>query len=195
MNTVGAPDRLAVGLTGATGQIFGIRALELLADSDCSAHLVMTKPAEMNIKRETDYEVSEVEGLAEAVYNVENIGASVASGSFQTGGMIVAPCSMKSLANIANGNTDNLLTRAADVTLKERRPLVLMAREKPFNYIHLENMLTITKAGGIVMPPFLSFYRPEDTLDEMITRTVARALEQCHVDVNYEEWSGLTGED
>lgn len=191
MQPASTPDRLVVGMTGATGQIFGIRALELLADTSCDAHLVLSGPARMNVRRETDYEVAEVEALASEVHGIDNVGAAVSSGSFATGGMLVAPCSMKTLANVATGNSNNLLTRAADVVLKERRPLVLMVREKPFSAIHLENMLTVTRAGAVVVPPFLSFYRPEDTLDEMITRTVGRALSHCGVDVGVEEWEGM----
>lgn len=194
MRTASKPDRLVVGLTGATGQVFGIRALELLTESDCESHLILTDAAKMNVQSETDYDVAAVERLATEVYDVKNIGATVASGSFDTEGMIVAPCSMKSLSDIATGSSDNLLTRAADVVLKERRPLVLMPREKPLSHIHLQNMLTVTRAGGIIVPPFLSFYRADDSLNEMITRTVARALEQCNVRVEYEEWKGVSGQ-
>lgn len=193
MDATSGTDRLVVGLTGATGQVFGIRVLELLSELDYESHLILTDAARTNIRQESEYDVPAVKNLATEVHSIGNVGAPIASGSFDTEGMIVAPCSMKSLSNIATGNTNNLLTRAADVVLKERQPLVLMPREKPLNYIHIENMSTVTKAGGLIVPPFLSFYRPDDTLDEMITRTVARALKHCNVDIDYEEWEGITG--
>lgn len=184
-------DRIIVALTGATGQLYGVRALELLADTDHETHLIYSNAAGITLKQETEYTLSDLEELADITYAVKNIGAATASGSFHTAGMLVAPCSMKTLSNIAHGNADNLITRSADVTLKERRPLVLMPREKPFNRIHLENMLSVTDAGGIICPPFPSFYQGLTDLDEMISRTVARALSLLAVDVTFEEWEGL----
>ena len=185
--------RVVVGMTGSTGQIYGVRALELLAEQGVETHLVLSDASKINLNQEGDYTPSEVEAIADEVHDVRNIGAKPASGSFRTAGMLVAPCSMKTLSNIAHGNAGNLITRSADVMLKERRPLVLMPREKPFNRIHLVNMLEATDAGAVIMPPFPSFYQRPDSLDEMITRTVARSLTQLGLDVEYDEWAGLSG--
>lgn len=184
-------NRVTVGLTGATGQIFGIRALELLAENDYESHLILSDSSKITIKQETDYTVSEIEQLADHVHAVKNIGAPTASGSFRTDGMLITPCSMKTLSNIAHGNAGNLITRSADVTLKERNPLVLMPREKPLNRIHLKNMLEVTDAGGIIMPPFPSFYQGTMDIDQMITRTTARALSLLDVNIEIDEWEGL----
>jgi 4-hydroxy-3-polyprenylbenzoate decarboxylase len=185
------PDRVVIGITGATGQVYGIRALELLETTPLESHLVLSESAQITMGQETEATPSDVEGLADVVHAPGNIGAPIASGSFETLGTLVAPCSMKTLANVANGNAESLIPRTADVTLKERRPLVLMPREKPLNRIHLQNMLTLTDAGGIIVPPFLSFYQRNATLDEMITRTVSRALELLDVPIEYAEWDGL----
>ena len=178
-------------MTGATGQLYGIRALELLADVDCETHLVLSEASGMNIRQESTYTVDEVRKLADHVHDNRNVGAPPASGSFRTRGMLVTPCSMKTLSNIAHGDAGNLITRSADVALKERRPLVVMPREKPFNRIHLKNMLEITDAGAIVMPPFPSFYQGPATIDEMITRTMARTLSYFDVHVDFDEWEGM----
>jgi 4-hydroxy-3-polyprenylbenzoate decarboxylase len=180
-------------MTGASGQLYGIRALELLSETGLETHLIRSEAASVTLEHEAAdrYSVAALEDLADTVHDNDAIGAAPASGSFRTEGMLVAPCSMKTLAKIATGDADNLIARSADVTLKQRRPLVVMPREKPLNRIHLENMLAVTDAGGIVMPPFPSFYANDDTLDAMITRTVARALEFFDVDVEYEEWEGL----
>lgn len=185
--------RIIVALTGATGQIYGIRALELLADIDYETHLIYSDAATLTLDQETAYEPADLDAMADESHTTRNIGAPIASGSFRTDGMLVTPCSMKTLANIANGNAGDLITRAADVTLKERRTLVLMPREKPFNRVHLKNMLTVTDAGAIVNPPFPSFYQDVDNLDQMITRTVARALSLFDIPVPYDEWEGLNG--
>ena len=187
-------DRVVVGVTGATGQLYAIRALELLAETEFESHLVLSDAAGINIRQESEYTVDEVRALADHVYDNRNIGAPVASGSFRTRGMLVAPCSMKTLSNIAHGNSANLIARSADVALKERRRLVLMPREKPFNRIHLRNMLDVTDAGAVVMPPFPSFYNRPKSIDEMVTRTMGRALAQFGVDVDVEEWQGLSQE-
>ena len=187
------PKRVVVGMTGATGQIYGIRILELLQDSDYETHLVLSNASKINLNHETDFSQQDVIALADEAHDVKNIGATTASGSFETEGMIVAPCSMKTLSNIAHANSGNLITRSADVTLKERRPLVVLPREKPFNRIHLENMLKLTDAGGIIMPPFPSFYQRPDTIDEMITRTCARTLSLLDLDVEFDEWEGIGG--
>lgn len=188
-------DRVVVAMTGATGQIYGVRALELLAETDYERHLILSDAAKITLKQETEYTVSDVTSLATEVHELRNIGASTASGSFKTKGMIVAPCSMKTLSNIATGNSGNLITRSADVAMKERRPLVLLPREKPFNRIHLQNMLAVTDAGGIIMPPFPSFYANVETIDEMVTRTMCRTLSLLDIETDYEEWKGLVHSD
>jgi len=187
--------RIVVGMTGSTGQLYGIRALELLAETDYESHLILSEAAKLNVVQEADRSVAAVEELADVVYDVGDVGAAPASGSFLTEGMVVAPCSMKTLSNVAHANSGNLITRAADVTLKERRPLVLMPREKPFNRIHLENMLKVTDAGGIIMPPFPSFYQSPQSIDEMVSRTVARTLRLLDVDVDVDEWTGMGASD
>lgn len=184
-------NRIVVGVTGATGQIFAIRTLELIEDLEYESHLIVSSAAKVTIEHETDTTLSEIQSLADHVYAPGNIGAKPASGSFRTAGMIVTPCSMKTLSNIAHGNTGDLISRAGDVTLKERRPLVLLPRETPFNRIHLKNMLEVTDAGGIVVPPFPSYYQTSDGVDEQITRTVARALSLLDVHVPVDEWEGL----
>lgn len=186
-------DRLTIGMTGATGQIYGIQALELLQETEYECHLLISDSARITLKQETEHTSDDIEQLADVVHDVRNIGAPTASGSFATAGMLVAPCSMKTLSNIAHGNAGNLITRSADVTLKERRPLVLMPREKPLNRIHLKNMLKVTDAGGIILPPFPSFYQTNATLDEMVSRTMARALSQFDIHIEYDEWEGIRG--
>lgn len=180
-----------MGMTGSTGQVFGVRALELLEVEDVETHLILSEAAKINLNQEGEYSPADVQRKADVVHDVKNIGAEPASGSFRTEGMIVAPCSMKTLSNVANGNAADLIVRSADVTLKERRPLVLMPREKPFNRIHLENMLRAHDAGATIMPPFPSFYQHPDSIEAMISRTMARALAQLGLDIEYEEWQGL----
>ncbi|MFB6132587.1 MAG: UbiX family flavin prenyltransferase [Halanaeroarchaeum sp.] len=185
-------DRIIVAFTGATGQEFGVKALEILDSlEDVQTHLVISRAAEMNLEEEGNRSLTEVKALAEEVHAISNVGASIASGSFPTSGMIVAPCSMKTLSNIANGNADNLITRAADVMLKERQNLVLMPMEKPLNRIHLENMLAVTDAGGIIYPPQLSFYTDAGTIDSMIRQTMRRALGTVGLEIESEQWEGL----
>lgn len=188
------PSRVVIAMTGSTGQIYGIRLLQLLADTDYETHLVLSKASKLNLVQESEYAVDEVKAMADEVYDNDNVGAALASGSFRTDGMIVAPCSMKTLSNVAHADAGNLITRSADVTLKERRPLVVMPREKPFNRIHLENMLKVTDAGGIVMPPFPSFYSNPDTISDMITRTCIRTLSLLDLDVEFDidEWVGMS---
>lgn len=183
-------DRIVVAMTGATGQIYGLRALELLADTAVDSHLIVSEGAKITISQENGVTLQDVRALATEVYDAKNVGAPPASGSFLTDGMIVTPCSMKTLSAIAHGYADNLIARAADVTLKERRDLVVMPREKPFNRIHLKNMLDVTDAGGTVVPPFPSFYQ-NMSLEGMVTRTTARALSLLGVAVDFSEWDGL----
>lgn len=183
-------ERVVVGMTGASGQCYGITALTLLDETDYETHLVVSDAAKLNIEQEAGRSVEEVLALADVSHPVEDVGAAIASGSFETAGMLVAPCSMKTLSDIAHGRGGNLITRAADVTLKERRSLVVMPREMPFTRIHLENMLAVTDAGGIVFPPFPALYQNPDPA-EAAAQPAARALSHLGVDVEYEEWSGL----
>ena len=187
--------RIIVALTGATGQIYGIRLLELLDELEYESHLILSRAAKLNIKQESEYSVEEVQALADAEYGYKDVAAPPSSGSFETAGMVIAPCSMKTLSNVAHGSSGNLITRAADVTLKERRTLVLMPREKPLNKIHLKNMLEVTDVGGIINPPFPSFYNNPDSIDDIIDRTAARTLSLFDIDVDFEEWSGMSAEE
>lgn len=171
-----AKRRIIVGISGATGFQYGVRALELLRTMDVDVHLVVSKGADMVRALETDWERSDIEALADAVHPIGDLGASIASGSFPNIGMLIAPCSMRTLSAVAHCNSDNLLTRAADVTLKERRPLVLMARETPLNLGHLRNMQLVTEMGGVIFPPVPAFYHRPSTLDDIITHSIGRAL-------------------
>lgn len=185
-----APRRLIVGISGATGIVYGVRLLELLREADgIETHLVVTRAADLTRAHELDLSAKDLRGMADVSYPVTDIGAAIASGSFRTLGMIVAPCSARTLAEIASGATTNLLTRAADVVLKERRRLVLMVRETPLHAIHLRNMLAVTEAGAVVMPPVPAFYSRPRTLDEMVTSTVLRALDLFDIDLGrLERW-------
>lgn len=184
--------RVVVGISGASGVVYGIRALELLGDvPDVETHLVMTAPARQTLAVETDWSADAVERLADHVHGVRDIAAPLSSGSFATAGMIVAPCSIKALSAIATSYDADLLTRAADVTLKERRPLVLMVRETPFHLGHLRLMAQVTETGAIVYPPVPAFYNRPATLDDAVTYTTGRALELLGVDVSgLMRWEG-----
>ncbi len=185
--------RLVVGISGATGVVYGVRLLEVLRGSDIETHLVLTRPAVRTLRDELDMSRRQVEALADVVHPVSDIGASIASGSFRTLGMVVAPCSMRTLAAVAAGLGDNLLTRAADVTLKERRRLVLLVRETPLGLLHLRNMLAVTEAGAIVMPPLPAFYLRPRTIAELVDQTVGRVLELFGIDNDLApEWRGST---
>jgi len=187
-----ARPRIIVGISGASGAIYGKRCLELLRDADIETHLVISKSGVLTIEQELGCPAADIRALADVVHAPGNIGASCSSGSFRTMGMIVAPCSMRSLAEIANGVTSSLLTRAAEVTLKERRRLVLLARETPLTLVHLRNMQSVTEMGGIVMPPAPAFYALPTSLDEMVDHTVARALDLFDIDVGrVSRWTGL----
>ena len=188
-------DRVIVGVTGATGQAYAISALQLLDQTDVEVHLVVSDAAKVTLRQETDHTVNELLEYGDVVHDIDNIGAKTASGSFRTGGMLITPCSMKTLAAIANGYSGNLITRSADVMLKERRPLVLMPRETPLNRIHLENMLTVTDAGGVIVPPLPAFYQQPDSIEEMVDSTMKRTLSQLGVDFEYDEWDGLGSAD
>ncbi len=183
-----AKKRLIIGISGASGTIYGIRLLDLIRNmpdkSRPESHLVMSRSAEITLAYETKMKVADVHRLADVVYANKDIGASLASGSFQTMGMIIAPCSVKTLAEIATGVTDTLISRAADVILKERRRLVCMVRETPLHSGHLKNMLALTEMGGIVAPPVPAFYAKPKSLDEMIDHTIGRALDLFEIETN-----------
>jgi 4-hydroxy-3-polyprenylbenzoate decarboxylase len=184
--------KLIVAMSGATGSIFCVRLLELLQETEVETHLVMSKWAKRTLLYETEYTVEQVHDMATEVYPLHDQGATISSGSFLTSGMVVIPCSMRTLSAIAQGAGDNLIHRSADVILKERRKLVLVARESPLNQIHLENMLKLSRMGAMVMPPMPAFYnRPRD-LDDMVNHVVGRVLDQfeVHLDV-VKRWDGM----
>ena len=184
--------RLIVGLSGASGAILGIRLLEALhASGSFETHLVVTSGAQRTILDETDYSLQEVTALADVCHDLHDVGASIASGSFSTEGMVVLPCSMKTLAGIACGYSENLLLRAADVTLKERRPLVLAVRETPLSAIHLRNMLTLSQAGAIILPPMLSYYSRPQNVEDMTQQFVEKILDRFGAaHESYRRWEG-----
>ena len=185
--------RIILGVSGATGFVYAVKALELLRELDVETHLVVSKAAERTRDQETDLTREEFRSMADVVYPIEDIGAAIASGSFKNLGMLIAPCSMRTLAVVASGTTDNLLTRAADVALKERRRVVLMVRETPLHLGHLRNMTAVTEMGGIVYPPVPAFYQLPQSLDAMVTHTVARALDLFDLDVkSLPRWTGTT---
>ncbi|PCE29600.1 UbiX family flavin prenyltransferase [Burkholderia ubonensis] len=172
------PRRLIVAITGATGAIYGVRLLDMLrAAGGIETHLLISSAGWLNIQHELKLSKADVERRADVVHAVRDVGATIASGSFATDGMVIAPCSMKTLASVAHGLSDNLIARAADVTLKERRRLVLMVRETPFNLAHLRNMTAVTEMGGIVFPPLPVFYAMPKTIEELVDQTVARVLD------------------
>lgn len=194
MNSSTAKRRLIIAITGASGAVYGVRMLEILrAAGTCETHLVMSSSGVMTAQQELGMKRAEIEVLADVVHNVKDIGATIASGSFQSVGMVIAPCSMKTLASIAHGFADNLVSRAADVILKERRRLVLVARETPLNLAHLRNMATITEMGGIVFPPVPAFYTQPETLDDIVNHTVGRLFDLF--DIPHEglvkRWAGM----
>ena len=184
--------RLIVGMSGSSAVIYGIRLLEKLAKrDDVEVHLVISQAAKMTIAIETDYTAEQVEALADVVHNCKNIGASIASGSFKTAGMVVVPCSMKTLSAIANSYADNLIVRAADVVLKERRRLVIMPRETPLHIGHCELMLKVSQIGAILCPPAPAFYTKPKTVEDIINHSVARILDLFDLeDADTERWEG-----
>jgi 4-hydroxy-3-polyprenylbenzoate decarboxylase len=187
------PSRLIVAITGATGAVYGVRLLQVLQEMPgIETHLMVSDAGVQTLHQELEMNRKDVEALADVVYNVREIGASIASGSFQSNGMIVAPCSMKTLASIAHGLSENLISRAADVVLKERRRLVLMVRETPFNLAHLRNMTAVTEMGGIIYPPLPSFYHHPQNIDEMVDHTVGRVLDLFMIPHELTpRWNGL----
>ncbi len=189
MATPSAP--LIVALTGATGIVYGVRLLERLREAGVGAHLVMSKWAIQTMLQETDYTVEGVKRLATEVHNPEDFGASISSGSFVTRGMVVAPCSMRTLAAVSTGSGTNLIHRAADVVLKERRKLVLVPREAPLSDIHLEHMLRLSRMGAVIFPPVPAFYQRPVTVDEIVNQTVMRVLDQFGVHLDAAgRWTG-----
>ena len=185
-----AKKRLIIGVSGASGVIYGVRLLEALKPLPVETHLVMTRTAEVTLAHETDLKVAAVRALADVAHAVDDLAASISSGSFRTMGMIVAPCSMRSLGEIAAGISSNLLSRAADVVLKERRKLVLLVRETPLHAIHLRNMATLAEMGAIIAPPVPAFYNRPKTLDDVIDHTVGRVLDLFDLDTGkVKRWS------
>ncbi len=192
-----APRRLVIAITGATGAIYGVRLLQLLRTiTNIETHLLISDAGVLNLHQELDMNRKDVEAIAHVVHNVRDVGASIASGSFQSDGMVVAPCSMKTLASIAHGLSDNLITRAADVTLKERRRLVLMVRETPFNLAHLRNMTSVTEMGGIIFPPLPCFYHRPQSISEMVDNTVSRVIDLFGIPhALAPRWNGMKPQD
>jgi len=187
-----APVRVVVGITGATGALYGVRLLERLNAAGRETHLVASPAGVLNVHHELGLDRKALEALAHTAYNPADVGAAIASGSFATDAMVVAPCSMKTLAAVAHGLSDNLLSRAADVTLKERRRLVLMVRETPFSLAHLRNMTAVTEMGGVIFPPLPAFYHRPTSIDELVNDTVERVLALLGVaEAQPKAWEGL----
>ena len=187
-----SPARVVVGITGATGAVYALRLLQRLKAAGRETHLVASAAGVLNAHHELGLDRKALEALADVAYNPADVGAAIASGSFATDAMIVAPCSMKTLASVAHGLSDNLLTRAADVTLKERRRLVLMVRETPLNLAHLRNMTAVTEMGGVIFPPLPAFYHRPQTIDELVDDTVERVLALIGIEsAAPKAWSGL----
>ena len=176
------PDRLIVGVSGASGLIYAVRALDALRDLGVESHMVASKAAEMTLGYETELSIKDFRAKADHVYKMPDVGASIASGSFHTRGMLIAPCSVKTMSEIATGVTSSLLTRAADVVLKERRRLVLMVRETPFHLGHLRTMEALTEMGAVICPPLPAFYAKPRTIDDLVNQSVGRALDLFDLD-------------
>lgn len=188
------PRRMIVGISGASGVIYGKRILEVLRDLEIETHLIMSRAACITLAAEADFTRQDLEALATSTHSNKDIGAVCSSGSYKTLGMIVAPCSVKTMAEIATGTTDNLLSRAADVVLKERRRLVLMLRETPLHLGHIRNMAQVTEMGGIIYPPVPAFYARPKSLDEMVDHTVGRVLDLFDLDAGIvRRWEGTQG--
>jgi 4-hydroxy-3-polyprenylbenzoate decarboxylase len=185
--------RIVIAITGATGAVYGVRLLQHLQHlAGIETHLIVSDAAVLTLHQETGLQRREVDALAHVVHKVRDVGASIASGSFQSDGMVIAPCSMKTLASVAHGLSDNLIARAADVVLKERRRLVLMVRETPFNLAHLRNMTAVTEMGGIIFPPLPSFYHNPQSIEEMVDHTVARVIDLFGIEhALAPRWAGL----
>jgi 4-hydroxy-3-polyprenylbenzoate decarboxylase len=184
-------NRLIVGISGASGIVYGVRLLEILKQTPIETHLVMSKSAELTLGHEMDIKLKDVHNLADQVYPVKNVGAAIASGSFPTMGMVIAPCSIRSMSEIASGITSSLLSRAADVVLKERRKLVLMVRETPLHSGHLRSMLSLSEMGAIIAPPLPAFYTNPQSIDELVDHTVGRVLDLFDIDTEYVKRWGI----
>ena len=188
------PRRLIVAITGASGFVYGVRLLQLLQPLDVEAHLIVSRAAQITMACETELKLADVTALADRVHRNEDIAACIASGSYRTLGMVIAPCSMKTLAEIACGTSSSLIARAADVVLKERRRLVLVPRETPLNLAHLRNMAAVTEMGGIIFPPVPAFYAKPKSIDELVAHSVARVLDLFGVhSATLERWQGMKG--
>ncbi len=188
---------LIIGITGASGAIYGIRLLEVLsANKEVEIHLIISKAGEEIIRHETDWGLEQVRALANVCYDINDIGARLSSGSFKRDGMVIAPCSMKTLSALANSYTDNLIARAADIALKERKRLVLLARETPLHLGHLRNMVKLTEMGAIVFPPIPAFYHKPETIRDLVDHTVGKVLDVFDIKHDlFKRWEGLTGKD
>lgn len=192
MSELARPARLIIGITGASGAVYGVRLLERARALGVQTHLVATPAGILNVHHELGMDRTTLEALATQAHAPGDVGACIASGSFMTDAMVIAPCSMKTLAAVAHGMGDNLLTRAADVTLKERRRLVLMVRETPLNLAHLRNMTAVTEMGGIIFPPLPAFYHRPQSIDELVNDTVERVLAMLHIEqAQPQQWRGL----
>ncbi len=187
--------RLIVGISGASGAIYGVRLLQVLRDvADVETHLVMSQAARQTLSLETDYSLRDVQALADVVHDARDIAAAISSGSFKTAGMVILPCSIKTLSGIVNSYTDTLVTRAADVVLKERRPLVLCVRETPLHLGHLRLMTQAAELGAVIMPPVPAFYHRPQSLDEVINQTVNRVIDQFDIELPddlFTRWQGV----
>lgn len=188
--TINNKKRLVIGMSGASGATLGIEILKTLKKySDWESHLVISKGAEQTILEETNYKLIDVINLADKTYSPKDIGASIASGTFRTEGMVIVPCSMKTVAGIACGYSDNLLLRAADVTIKERRKLVLVPRESPLSTIHLRNLLSLSELGAIIVPPMMSYYNKPASIEDLNTHIIGKILDKFHIEVNgFNRW-------
>ncbi len=182
--------RLVVGMSGASGAVLTIKLLQIMkTKSDWEIHLVISKGAQMTIDQETNYSLTDIKAMADFSYDINDYGAKIASGTFQTEGMIIIPCSMKTVAGIASGYSDNLLLRAADVTIKEHRKLVLVPRESPLSTIHLRNMLTVAEAGAFIMPPVVPYYTQLDNLEDMNLQIVGKILDKFQISIkDFQRW-------
>lgn len=190
-----APSRLIVGVSGASGVVYGVRVLDALRDLGIESHLVVTRAALLTLSQETDLTPDDLTGRADVTHRLNDVGATIASGSFRTLGMIVAPCSVRTMSEIATGVTSTLLTRAADVVLKERRPLVLMVRETPLHLGHLRTMTALTEMGAVIAPPVPAFYARPASIEEMVDQSVGRALDLFGLDWSpVRRWGGLKGD-
>ncbi|HEY4071963.1 MAG TPA: UbiX family flavin prenyltransferase [Herbaspirillum sp.] len=190
-NTSGSRPRIIVGISGASGIIYGIRMLQVLRELNVETHLVMSRSAQVTLAYETDFSIANIRDLADVSYANADIGAAISSGSFRTMGMVIAPCSIKTLAELATGVTSNLLSRSADVILKERRRLVLMVRETPLHLGHLRNMVSVTEAGALICPPMPAFYNRPDSVEAIVDHTVGRVLDLFGFDAKLlRRWGG-----